>query len=327
MLRNTINQSDDFSIEEKEILLKIVENVYFYWNKFELLNDAIDMVRSFFKPTPISYYSPLSEYPRLDRTINYNAYVVAFINTAAFFESKKSRKDDRLLCDFLDECKSNVSILFRLKQFLLKKHEVQVKFTEESLLHFIVDSVKTLQDYTETDAVLEIKKYRHKVLSHHTAFNESDIDENVSDYLMDAQKFLYRFISYNLSEILTQKYNSINKPIVNEVDLLRIKVKPDLKDIISGSIKIPIANPHLKEELKAHPLYEELLTCFTNYQVHENASEIKIDYTQINSFYDKKSNGGINDNGKLAAIDKIVKLLHIEGIKLSAKIVDQPPHK
>ena len=114
MLRKIILELKQFKDDEKRVLLSIVEDVYFYWGKFEILDDAVQMVRNFHKPHPMSYESPLSEFPRLDSIINYNSYVVAFINITCFFEPKKNRKDDRFLLDFLKKCKTHYELLYKL---------------------------------------------------------------------------------------------------------------------------------------------------------------------------------------------------------------------
>ena len=316
MLRKIINELEAFNNQEKQLLIDFVEDVYFYWDKFEILSDAIDIIHNFYKPKPISYYSPLSEFQRIDRVFNYNAYVVAFINSTSFFESVMKRADDRFLIAFIKRSKANVKILYQLKVELYKINNLQISYDLESFIKLLDDLERKLINEVEKDYVKEIKKYRDKVLSHHTFFNGSDIEESVSDSLMNAKKFLDSIIQNQLGEIITQKYNPRQQSILNDIDSLRKITKPNLQHIIQGRIIFPLVD---KERLKLaveDDLFVSMIKNFSAYNVNQDRTgAMVVDYEIRKSFYERNANKGIDTKIKIynehrASTSNFMELVH-----------------
>lgn len=322
MLRKIILELKQFKDDEKRVLLSIVEDVYFYWGKFEILDDAVQMVRNFHKPHPMSYESPLSEFPRLDSIINYNSYVVAFINITCFFEPKKNRKDDRFLLDFLKKCKTHYELLYKLSVALYEKEHMQVPMTLEMFAKMIDDLINELDNEIDKDYIKEIKTYRNKVLSHHTYIREVDIKEEVSDYLMDAKKFLENFLLIKVSKIITQIYNPIGRPLKESINLLRRKIKPELLDIIEGYVIFKTKSSIIKSELLSDSLFQELKTILGKCSINIEGDHIRINYILYSSFYDRKPNEGIKDKGHIKIINDLTKKYEIYGTQVSESIKD-----
>lgn len=322
MLRKIIKSLNNFETNEKDRLISIVEDLYFYWNKFEILKDAVIIVKNFNKPIPLKYMSPLSELPRLDMVINYNAFVVAFINAACFFEPKKSRNDDRFLLDFLKKCNEESELLFRLSEALYKRENQVVPYTKISFITMIKNLENELDIEIGKQYIKEIKKYRHKVLSHHTYIKQEDISEQVSDYLMDAVKFLEKFLLVDVSKIITQVYNSNLAPVQNSIDILRRKIKPDLLDIVRVNVIFKIDSEEVKNEILKDNLFEDLKSLIGTHEYHEDKYNIELTFFRYTSFYDRKENQGIDDNGQKDLIYKIIKKYQIFGSSSNESIMD-----
>jgi|SRR5690554_1877208 len=323
MLRKIINKLDSFEKQEKDFLISFVEDVYFYWNKYEILDDAIEIVHNFYKPNPINYYGPLSKFPRLDRVINYNAYVVAFVNLSSFFESKKKRKDDRFLNDFIQRCLNNVDILYKLKVELYKINHLMIPYDINHFNLLINEMSRKLNSEIEKKYIKEIKTYRNKVLSHHTFFKESDIGEKVSDYLMDAKKFLTSIITKQLGEIITHPYSPRHETITHSIDLLRKVTKPDLEDIVKGKISFPEVDKETINNTLKDDDFTAMINKFTNYSISQTDEGLTVvDFIIKRNFYERNPRKGIDIKFVGESISKLMKKYKLDGINIVESIVD-----
>ncbi len=323
MLRDKIRNTEKFNSEEKEKLIEIVEDLYFYWTKFEILKDSVVMARNFSKPSPNKYMSPLSEIPRLDLALNYNSFVVAFVNAACFFEPSKRRKDDRFLLDFLKKTNDNNELLYKLSVFLYNDEGLVVPYSNESFKIIIENLINELELEIEKEYIKEIKLYRHKVLSHHTYVKPHDFKEEVSDFLMEAVNFLEEFLLLKVSRIITQVYHSNLPPIIDSINLFRRKMKPNLMDIVEVTVEFKIDDETIKNKILEDELYEQLKNIMGMHKYEEKGNNIILNYFNYSSFYDREINEGIKDNGQLEVIHKIIHKYKIFGSMVNQSIVDQ----
>lgn len=314
---------DELDYDEQQILIEIVEDIYFYWTKYETLKDAVILVRNFYKPTPMKYTSPLSEIPRLDTVINYNAFVVAFINTVSFFDPIKRHKDDRLLLDFLNKCKANDKTLYKLSVILYKLADRRIAYSSIEFSKMINDLIEELKEEINKEYIREIKLYRNKILSHHTYIKPEDITEEVSNFLMDAVKFLEVFLLEKTSSIITQVYHSNKSSLEDAVKIFRRKMKPNLLDIVKYEVEFEIPNKEAKNDLLEDELFKEFLNLIGEYESEDVGLNLKITFYNYTSYYDRLENEGINTRDKDEMISRLIDKHELYGTKIKQNIVDQ----
>jgi hypothetical protein len=323
MIKEIIRDLDEFDEAESKLLISIVDDVYFYWDKFEIIDDAVEIIFNFYKPKPLGYYSPLSKFPRLDHVFNYHAYVVAFFNLSCFFEPNKKRKDDRILKEFLKRCSENSEILYNLKVALYKERRLSVPYKLNDFKKKISDLGDQLSQEIKKEYIKEIKRYRDKVLGHHTFFDESNFSGSVSNYLMNAKKFFNPIVKEGLGEIITLDYKQKYQPLIQSINQLRETMKPNLKHIIKGEIIFPqMRKDELAVILSDHE-FNAMLKKFSSYSIVDNSYGSKqVDFELRIPFYTKNSASDVNSKFVSKTIFNMVKKYSIEGTKVKEEIID-----
>lgn len=210
-----------------------------------------------------------------------------------------------------------------MKVELLQKNHIKITYDQEHFSKFINGIENILNSEIEKDYIQEIKKYRDKVLSHHTFFRESDIDKTISDNLMKAKKFLNTFVQNQLGEIITLKYYPRKESIANSVNLLRRVTKPELEDIIQGIITFPLVDNERMKLVLADDVFVNMIKLLTAYTMSQEVNgAMVINFEIRKSFYARNPEKGIDTKFVAEAIWKLVKKYGIEGIKVNESIID-----
>ncbi len=322
MLRKTIKNLNQFTAEEKKILLRLVESVYFYWYKFEILKDSVDVVKAFNKPKPFTYMAPLSDYPRLQNTMGFNASMVSFLNATPFFEKVKKKKSDRFLLHYLKECKTHSELLYKLSLILHEKQGMPITYSKNRFKEFIDELIIELEEEIEKEYVKTVKKFRNQILAHHTNINVEEFVDEIADNLMMVVKFLEEFLLIKVSHTITQVYNAIDKPLNEDIHSLRKKLKPNLMTIQHGEIIFKVGSEEVKGKILNDPLFLKMIGLFDDHSITLTGDDIYVIYIITNSAYDQSEKKPMIDRGQGAIAFEIIDKYKLNNSNIKETILD-----